>query len=181
MVLQGFVAGLVAVSAFVAGLFLGYILYLSQPRLASLYSPAPETLASKPAAPVLEATGTVAPQQTSPPSSLQGVPEIIDTVTLRVGGSMVHLSGLERMPGGRAEDLSVYLRGRPVQCLKEATPDIYRCTVDGIDLSRVVLFNGGARAKSDAPADLMAAEAHARSNRVGVWDRSRSPAAPSIR
>jgi endonuclease YncB( thermonuclease family) len=181
MVLQWFMSGLVAVSAFVAGLFLGYVLYLAQPRLASPNALAPETLANRPSAPVAEATGTVAPQQTSLPPHLQGVPEVVDNVTLRLGGSRVHLYGLERMPGGRADDLSAYLRGRPVQCLKMAPADVYRCTVDAIDLSRAVLFNGGARADKDAPADLLAAEAHARSNRVGVWDSSRNPAPPAIR
>ena len=45
----------------------------------------------------------------------------------------------------------------------------YQCMIEGQDLSKVVLYNGGAKSKSDVPADLKAAEDHARSNRLGVW------------
>jgi hypothetical protein len=179
MVLQWFVGVVVAVSGFVAGLSLGYVLYLAQPRLAVGFAPAPEGVASELAAPVAEAMGTIANQETAPLSPVEGVPEVIDTVTLRLGGSTLRLYGLEWVPGGKAEDLSAYLRGRPVQCLKKANPDVYRCSVEGIDLSRAVLFNGGARATDDAPADLLAAEAQARSNRVGVWGGSRNSVTPA--
>jgi hypothetical protein len=103
---------------------------------------------------------------------LEGIPEVIDTVTLRVGESLVRLYGVEWARGGKAEDLSHYLQGRRVQCAP--MNDAYRCTVGTIDLSRAVLFNGGARAKADAPPELHAAERRARAERLGVWQRDQS-------
>jgi endonuclease YncB( thermonuclease family) len=41
--------------------------------------------------------------------------------------------------------------------------------VDGRDLSRVVLFNGGGRAAAGAPPELRALEQQARAARVGIW------------
>jgi endonuclease YncB( thermonuclease family) len=45
------------------------------------------------------------------------------------------------------------------------------CQIEGRDLSEVVLFNGGGRASSEATPELVAAEDHARSERLGVWKR----------
>ena len=64
--------------------------------------------------------------------------------------------------------LTNYLADRPVRC-EPADARGYRCTVGGQDLSRVVLFNGGARAAFDAPPALKDAEARARDARRGVW------------
>jgi hypothetical protein len=65
MVLQWFVGGLVAVGAF-RGWVVSRLHSLSVSTPARpLHATNPETLANKPAAPAPEATGTVAPQQTS--------------------------------------------------------------------------------------------------------------------
>src|SRR5215212_23789 len=130
--IQWFVGGVVVVSAFVVGLSLGYVLHTAQPRFASVFAPAAEPVPDKPPSPVAEATGTVAHDATSPQTLLQGVPEVIDTVTLRLGGSTIRLYGLEWVQGGKAEDLSAYLRGRPVWCLKKADPNVYGCKVGRI-------------------------------------------------
>jgi endonuclease YncB( thermonuclease family) len=106
---------------------------------------------------------------TESPSALKGVPEVVDTATLRVEGKIVRLFGVEWARGGQAEDLTRYLRGRAVDCRLVATPDVYRCEVEGQDLSRAVLFNGGGRATADASPELAAAENHAKSERIGVW------------
>ena len=116
-------------------------------------------------------TGTKAKKPASEPI-LEGVAEVIDTVTLRVGGSLVRLYGVEWARGGRAEDLSRYLQGRRVQCAPRK--DAYRCMIGRIDVSRAVLFNGAARAKADAPPELHAAERRARAERLGVWQRDQS-------
>jgi endonuclease YncB( thermonuclease family) len=47
----------------------------------------------------------------------------------------------------------------------------YRCTVNGQDLSRVVLFNGGGRTNAEATPELLRAEDHARDGKLGVWKR----------
>jgi len=102
-------------------------------------------------------------------SPVSGVPEVIDTSTLRIDGKVVRLFGVEWARGGQAEDLTRYLRNREVACRPAPAADAYRCQVDGRDLSEVVLFNGGGRATPGASPDLVAAEQHARAERVGIW------------
>ncbi|HEX2510550.1 MAG TPA: hypothetical protein VHK66_08530 [Microvirga sp.] len=129
------------------------------------------------------ATGTVeqAPRPTAPPEAagpIRGVPEVLDTSTLRLQDRVVRLFGVEwARGGGDPDDLVKYLRNREVSCEPSGSADSYRCQVDGQDLSRVVLFNGGGRTTSDASPELRAAEDHARSSRIGVWKDQR-PAAP---
>ncbi|WP_204262531.1 hypothetical protein [Methylobacterium sp. BTF04] len=123
-----------------------------------------------------------APEDTSPapveeaPKVLQaneisGPAEVIDTATLRVGGKLVRLFGVEWVRGGQADELTRYLAGRSVTCQPVAGSEARLCAVDGRDLSEVVLFNGGGRASSEATPDLVAAEDRARSEHLGVWAR----------
>ena len=99
------------------------------------------------------------------------MPEVIDTATLRVGGKVVRLFGVEWVRGGQADELTKYLRGRQVTCQAAPGSSAHICTVEGRDLSEVVLFNGGGRASAEATPDLAAAEDHARTERLGVWKR----------
>lgn len=116
------------------------------------------------------APGTT-PARSGPASAgpISGVPEILDTGTLRVEGKVIRLFGVEWARGAQAEDLGRYLQGRAIACQPATSTDVYRCQVDGRDLSEVVLFNGGGRATSDATPNLVAAESHAKSERIGVW------------
>jgi endonuclease YncB( thermonuclease family) len=102
------------------------------------------------------------------------VPEVIDTATLSIGGRVVALFGVQwARGGGEPADLAGYLRGREVTCLPaEGSAKAYRCEVEGQDLSKVVLFNGGGRATTEATPDLLAAEAHARSAKTGLWAKA---------
>ena len=104
---------------------------------------------------------------------MRGVAEVLDTTTLRIDGKVVKLFGVEWARGGQGEELSRYLRDREVSCQPATPPTTYRCQVETNDLSRVVLFNGGARATPDAPPELKAAEAKARTERIGVWSGTR--------
>ena len=104
-------------------------------------------------------------------AKLRGIPEVIDTATMRLEGKVVRLFGVEWVRGGQAEELAGYLRGREVECELASTPDRYRCQVGGHDLSRAVLFNGGGRATGDAPPELVEAENNAKAARRGVWQR----------
>ena len=103
------------------------------------------------------------------PTPLRGIPEIIDTTTLRLDGKVVNLFGVEWSRGGQGGDLSRYIAGRSVDCTPAALGQGYRCLLDGHDLSEVVLYNGGAQAAPDAPQELIAAEQRARAARIGVW------------
>jgi len=110
------------------------------------------------------------PNSADPASAIvTGVPEVIDPSTLRIHGKVVRLFGVERVRGGRGEALARYVRGRDVICRPAPKPDAYRCRVGERDLSIVVLYNGGGRVSAEATPDLLAAEKHARAERIGIW------------
>ena len=100
--------------------------------------------------------------------ALQGVPTVLDSGTLMVGGQILPLLGVRGVAGEHANLLGQYIGNRAVACAPEDRGQ-YRCTIGEFDLSVVVLFNGGGRAMADAPAYLKEAEAHAQANRLGVW------------
>jgi hypothetical protein len=110
--------------------------------------------------------------ESAPRTPLRGVPEVLDTATLWLGGQIVHLYGVEWVRGaGDPDDFTRYLKGREVACDPVEKVDAYRCTVEGHDLSEVVLFNGGAKSTPNAPPELRAAEEKARVAKIGVWSR----------
>jgi endonuclease YncB( thermonuclease family) len=103
---------------------------------------------------------------------LRGVPEVVNTSTLSLQGRIVRLFGVETAGDvSSAGDLTQYLGGREVVCEVAGSKDIYRCQVDGKDLSIVVLFNGGGRATVDATFELRTAAERARSAGVGIWSK----------
>ena len=116
------------------------------------------------------APGDEAPPQRNP-GEIAGVPQVVDTATLRLSGKVVPLFGVQWVRGAQADELAKYLRGRAVACRPAPGSSAYLCAVDGRDLSEVVLFNGGGRASAEASPDLVAAEDHARSERLGIWKR----------
>jgi 1A family penicillin-binding protein len=102
---------------------------------------------------------------------LRGVPQVLDTGTLGIRGRTVRLYGIAGEGGRTARQLYQFLRNREVVC-EPAGGDMQRCRIDGEDLSEMILAAGGARASSDAPAELLAAEEQARAARLGIWRRS---------
>lgn len=110
-------------------------------------------------------TGTLVPDA----GPVAGVAEVLDTATLRLGGRTLRLYGVEAARGAQASDLTGYLAGRPVNCQPNPGRTAWICTVDGHDLSEVVLYNGGGRATPEATPDLVEAERHARTGRLGIW------------
>ncbi len=100
----------------------------------------------------------------------RGVPTVIDTGTLGIRGRTVRLLGVEGQGGHLARQLAAYLRRREVVCAP-GPEDGTRCTLDGADLAGLIVAAGGARAREDAPADLLEAEDQARAERVGLWGR----------
>jgi endonuclease YncB( thermonuclease family) len=145
-------------------------------RVTTTHEAASDRSAPVAAAPIAQApatTGTAAPGAAKPREkplvALVGAPDVIDTSTLRIEGNLIRLFGVEWARGGQSDDLVRYLRGRAVTCRPTDAGDVYRCDVDGRDLSQVVLYNGGGRATDDAPPELLAAENHAKTERLGVW------------
>jgi hypothetical protein len=125
----------------------------------------------------LAGTGSIPPTRLPEPlrrGALRGVPEVIDTATLLISGTVAPLFGVEWVEGGAEPgELAGYLRGREVTCIPSMhNAKAFRCEVQGQDLSKVVLFNGGTRASPDATQDLVATEAYARRTRKGLWARS---------
>jgi membrane peptidoglycan carboxypeptidase len=109
------------------------------------------------------------PPGTPAPAAIRGVPEVIDTGTLAIRGTVVRLYGLQGVGGRVARELARFLRRREVVCEPAAGAEAQRCRVGGEDLSELVLAAGGARAAPDAPPDLLAAEEQARAARFGIW------------
>jgi endonuclease YncB( thermonuclease family) len=160
-------AALLALSAFV-GFWAG-----SNPKLGSDGTSVAERSRgpSEPRQPKETSVPSGQPVVKQPPGKLRGIPELIDTATMRLEGEVVRLFGVEWVRGGQAEELASYLRGREVECELASAPDRYRCHVGGNDLSRAVLFNGGGRATGDASPELVEAENNAKAARRGVWQR----------
>jgi penicillin-binding protein 1A len=138
----------------------------------------PGALTGSSAAPAVAATPAkttavpVAATPSSPPSQpLRGVPQIVDTATLRISGSVIRLSGIAGEAGKPAQDLGQYIRGREVACQPADTAGQYRCTLGEYDLGEAVVLNGAARASDDAPERLRQAEEQARHAGRGIWAR----------
>ena len=102
-------------------------------------------------------------------AAIRGVPIVQNTATLEIQGRLFRLVGVEGTRGRAVRDFRRYLGPREVVCEPAGAASESRCRVDGRDLSRVVLFNGGGRATASAPPELRALEQQARSMRVGIW------------
>ena len=102
-------------------------------------------------------------------AAVRGQPVVKNTGTLDFRGRVIRLFGVEGTRGRPTRDFRRYLGPREVVCEPADSSSEYRCRVDDQDLSRVVLFNGGGRAKANAPPEFRALEQQARSSRVGIW------------
>jgi 1A family penicillin-binding protein len=125
-----------------------------------------------PAVATAPAKTTAVPVAATPsPQALRGVPQIVDTSTLRINGSVVRLSGVAGEAGKPAQELGQYIRGREIACHPADAAGQYRCTLGGYDLGEAVLLNGAGRAAGDAPERLRQAEQQARLAGRGIWAR----------
>ncbi len=121
------------------------------------------------------------------PDHIAAEPEhvaVIDGDTLRLGGTVIRLNGIEAPErgdtcrggkdcGGAATlALAGLVRDRRVDCRLNGEDHAGRpygnCKVDGTDLSRAVVASGWARARPGAP-DLADLELRARRQRAGLW------------
>ena len=117
----------------------------------------------------IEVTGTNL--TTGAQASLRGQPQVLDTGTLTFGDQIVRLRGVEGEGGRMARQLDRFLHRREVTCALGS--EEAHCTLDGRDVAEMIVSAGGARARSDAPNALLAAEEQARSARLGLWRRNR--------
>ena len=104
---------------------------------------------------------------------MRGVPEVMDTGTLAIRGTIVRLEGIQGERGTLARQLARFLRRREVICAPSDAPGVQRCRIGNYNLSAIILAAGGGRATPDASEELQAAEDQARSARLGVWRRGR--------
>lgn len=104
--------------------------------------------------------------------AVRGVPEVLDTGTLLIGGAPLRLEGVSSEGGTAARQLARFLRRQEISC-SVGENSLHRCQIDGEDLAEIIIAAGGARATADAPAHLIAAENQARSARLGIWRRQR--------
>ncbi|MHB2165670.1 thermonuclease family protein [Alsobacter sp. R-9] len=140
-------------------------------RLSPPDAGAPEVTGTVVIGPRRTPAGPAAPQRTEATGVVSGVPEVLDTTTMRVGDAIVRLKGLEWSRGGNPDELRSYIAGRAVECRPARPSEAYACTVGGRDLATAILFNGGARATAEASPEQKAAESQARAQGLGVWKR----------
>ena len=129
--------------------------------------PAPQAARRSPDAAPAEGAAAALGQQVTDPGA-RGMADVVDTATLAIRGKLFRLEGVVGDDDRRAlRALSRFIRRREVVCVPAA--ERARCTVEGQNLSQIILSNGGARATPDAPPELLAAEDEARSARLGIW------------
>ena len=82
-----------------------------------------------------------APAPAPAPSQLRGVPQVVDSATLRLDGAVIRLSGVEGAAGKPAQDLGRYIRDREIACQPaegDASAGQYRCTLGEYDLGEAI-------------------------------------------
>jgi 1A family penicillin-binding protein len=137
--------------------------------LPAISKPPAQAARRNPDAAAPEGAAAALGQQVTDPGA-RGTADVVDTATLAIRGKLFKLEGIVADDERRAlRALARFLRRREVVCVSAASADRSRCTVEGQNLSEIILSNGGARATPDAPAELLAAEDEARSARIGIW------------
>ena len=136
----------------------------------NLAEPAPPPVAQAASVPQPATVGPLPPPAT-PAGLLRGVPMIVDTATLVVQGTTVHLSGVAGEKGEYMDNLVRFIGGRDLMCVPAAANEAgeYRCFVGRQDLAEAIVRGGAARTTADADPMLRAAEQRARARRRGVW------------
>ena len=131
------------------------------------------------APPASPATVTAPPEQPATAVPMADLPEpvnlehpkVLDTARLSANGKIVPLFGIVGQPGEPAEQLESYLAsaGATLTCPAQTSTDFVCMLPDGTDVAAVVLVNGAARTRDDAPEAYRAQEADARTARRGMW------------
>jgi len=119
------------------------------------------------AQPASAAPGAPAPAE---PVSLDH-PTVVDTATLKSGGTTVALFGIDGVQGEAVDNLQGFLAssGNQVTCQAQTSAEFVCLLSDGTDVAQAALINGAARAKADAPDAYREQEAAAQAARRGIW------------
>jgi len=105
-----------------------------------------------------------------PAVPVSGVPMVLDTGTLIVQGTVVHLTGVVGESGPFAIELLRHIRGREVACTPtDPEAGEYRCRLGDRDIGEAVILNGAGRALNNAPQEIVAAQMTAQRLRRGIW------------
>jgi hypothetical protein len=131
-------------------------------------SPLPEVVARKQAEKPSHPIPPPAPAQAPGPHPIKGIPDVLNTGLLSIRGKLLPLYGVEGVYEPHVASLVAFIHDREVECKPEGD-ESYRCILAGADLSEVILANGAAKVKPDAPEHLKAAESKAREAAKGVW------------
>ncbi len=131
--------------------------------------------------PVIVANGKQLSTAPGLPTSVSGPVQVIDTATLVVGKSRVHLFGVNGLGGDNASVFTKTLAelGGPASCDLATNSQDYNCSVafpgranGRVDLSDIVLLNGAAVAAADATHSQKQREAAAKAAGRGIWNKS---------
>jgi len=118
-----------------------------------------ETAAEKP-------VSTLAP-------AIRGVAKVITSSQITVGNKTVNLAFIQGVSGPQARGMAAFIAGNGgiLSCtpLAPGAATMQCMTEAGVDVAETALFNGGARASTDAPENYRNAEAAARLAKRGLW------------
>jgi len=101
---------------------------------------------------------------------ISGSAQVLDTANLIVAGYAVTLFGIVGMGHPYDRQMASYLaaQGGTIRCVPHANK--YICmTTSGFDVAEAALFNGGARAGTDAPSEYLRQQDLARAAHRGIW------------
>lgn len=161
-----------------AAIPLGAVIIIFGPKMFG--SPANAPIPATTLQPQIQKPATVVPtalppQATPIPTAQTGVPEVLDTATLRLNGQRIPLAGLRavEMPEAAAAARHYLAQAGGVRC-EPASVGGWRCAslAKGLDIAEVFALSGFAKAAANAPDVIRNAEGMARENRRGVWGAS---------
>lgn len=90
-----------------------------------------------------------------------------------IAGQVIRLAGVQGMATDQARSLESWVsqHGGTLDCKPVGAAGFQCQTQDGIDVSEAILFNGGAKAATDATQAYREAEQQARDARRGLWQQ----------
>ena len=79
-------------------------------------------------------------------AALRGNAHVLDTATLEVQGQVIRLFGVDGVRGRPVRDFAHFVADQDAVCEAAPSSSAYRCRIGDLDLSELVLRNGGGQA-----------------------------------